>query len=474
MRAPRNELIFVPLGGSGEIGMNLNVYGHDGRWLIVDCGITFSTFGGRTDLLMPDPRFIARRRDTLLGIVVTHAHEDHLGAIPHLWRELQCPVYATPFPAAILRRKLQDLELEDEVPLHEIPLSGTLSLPPFDLRFVNVTHSTVESSALILETPCGTVVHTGDFKLDPDPLIGPLTDVETLQAVGRKGVLAVISDSTNAPHAGASRSEAELRAHLLPRFDHIRTRIATACFASNIARIATLAEAARRLDRHPIIVGRSLHRMIAAARRLDYLPPFDDEVSTRDFGYLPPEKVFLICTGTQAEPGAALSRIAQGDHPDIALERNDLVLFSSKIIPGNEEPIGHLHTRLRRRGLHVVSEREEFVHVSGHPPQDDLRQLYAWLSPRIVIPVHGEERHMEAHAELAGRCGAQSLVPFNGAVVRLAPGPAEIIDRVPAGRLLVPQTDVPSRDQKQHPRAARRERPRTGRAPQGRRRSRAR
>lgn len=436
MRA--DDLVFVPLGGSGEIGMNLNLYGHAGRWLMLDCGIGFDNTRGATDVIMPDPTFIARQRDALLGLVVTHAHEDHLGAIAYLWPQLRCPVYATPFPAEILRRKLYDAGLLGEVPLHEIPTSGRLSLGPFDLRFVGVTHSTVESSAVLIDTPLGTVLHTGDFKIDGDPLIGPLTDVAALQRAGERGVLAAISDSTNATKEGSSRSEGSLRAGMLDLLERYAGRLAVACFSSNIARIATFVEAATRLERHPIIVGRSMLRMIAAARRTGYLPRFATEVAPREIGYLPPSKVMLICTGTQGEPGAALSRISTNDHREVFLDRDDAVVFSSKIIPGNEAPIESLHRRLRRSGIDVVSERDAFVHVSGHPARDDLRLLYGWTRPRIVIPVHGEQRHMEAHAELATSIGVpQSLVPFNGAVVRLGPGPAEIVGRVRSGRLRV-------------------------------------
>lgn len=432
------ELVFVPLGGSGEIGMNLNLYGHAGKWLMLDCGIGFDNSSGATDVIMPDPLFIARQRESLLGLVVTHAHEDHLGAIAYLWRHLRCPVYATPFPAEILRRKFHDARILGDVPLHEIPTSGTLSLPPFDLRFVDITHSTVESSAVIIDTPLGTILHTGDFKLDPDPLIGPVTDAAVLRACGQKGVLAAISDSTNATKEGHSRSEGELRGELLSLLGRYERRIAVACFASNIARIATFIEAAKQLDRHPIIVGRSLLRMIGAARRTGYLGVFPTEVDPREIGYLPPSKVMLICTGTQGEPGAALSRISTHDHRDVFLERHDTVVFSSKIIPGNEAPIEALHRRLGRSGIDVVTERDAFVHVSGHPARDDLRELYDWTRPRIVIPVHGEARHMQAHAELATSCGVpQTLVPFNGSVVRLAPGPAEIVGKVHAARLRV-------------------------------------
>lgn len=418
--------------------MNLNLYGHQGQWLMLDCGIGFDSTHGTTDVVMPDPQFIARQRDSLLGLVVTHAHEDHLGAIAYLWPQLRCPVYATPFPAEILRRKLYDAGLLQDVPLHEIPISGRLSLPPFDLRFVGVTHSTVESSAVIIDTPLGSVLHTGDFKLDSDPVVGPVTEAEVLKQCGERGILAAISDSTNATKPGSSRSEGELREHLLRSLGRFERRIAVASFSSNIARIATFVEAARLLDRHPIIVGRSLLRMIGAARKTGYLPRFATEVAPRDIGYLPPNKVLLICTGTQGEPGAALSRISTNDHREVFLERNDAVVFSSKIIPGNEVPIDALHRRLRRMGVEVVSEIEEFVHVSGHPAQDDLRELYSWTRPRIVIPVHGEQRHMEAHAALATSCGVpETLVPFNGSVVRLAPGPAEIVGQVHAGRLRV-------------------------------------
>lgn len=415
--------------------MNLNLYGHQGKWLMVDCGITFDNTHGTTDIVMPDPTFIAKQRDALVGLVITHAHEDHLGAVAHLWPHLRCPVYATPFPAEILRRKLFDAGLHG-VPLHEVPTSSRLSLPPFDMRFVNVTHSTAESSGILIETPLGVVFHTGDFKIDRDPLVGPVTDADVLRKAGERGILAAVSDSTNATKEGRSRSEGELREQLLrtlPRFDR---RIAVACFASNIARIATFIEAAEQLDRHPIIAGRSLLRMIGAARRTGYLKRFPTEVAPRDIGYLPASKIFMICTGTQGEPGAALSRISMNDHRDVFLERGDAVVFSSKIIPGNEAPIDALHRRLRRSGIEVVSEQDEFVHVSGHPARDELRELYGWTKPEIVIPVHGEQRHMEAHAELATSCGVrESLVPFNGAVVRLAPGPAEIVGRVKAGRL---------------------------------------
>jgi len=441
-----DDLLFVPLGGSGEIGMNLNLYGHDGRWLMVDCGIGFSQESGTTEVIMPDPRFIERRRDRLEAIVITHAHEDHLGAVPHLWTRLRVPVYATPFAAAVLRRKLSEAQLLHEVPLIEIDRDAPLELGPFTLRFVDVTHSTVESQAILVETPLGTVLHTGDFKLDDQPLVGPKTDFDALEAAGGRGILAVVADSTNATKAVASRSEGELRESLASQLADVGDRrIAVASFSSNIARVATLLEIADRLERHPVFVGRSLLRMVAAARECGYLPPGEQEVHPRDFAYLPPARTMLICTGTQGEPGSATDRISRDDHRDIALDPGDLVLFSSKIIPGNEDPIARLHANLRQRRYEVVSELEGFVHVSGHPGQPELRRVYELTRPQVVVPVHGEPHHMSAHAELAQSMGLAAVVPFNGAVVRLAPGPAEVFDVVENGRLTLERDNRPPR-----------------------------
>lgn len=437
MVTPKNELLFVPLGGSGEIGMNLNLYGHDGRWLMLDCGVGFTRTARSTRVVMPDPAFIEQRRDALDGIVITHAHMDHIGAVVDLWPRLRCPVYATPFSAAVLRPRLENAGLLGDVELVEVPTGGQQTVGPFELTFVGVTHSTVESNAVVVTTPLGSVLHTGDFKFDPNPCLGGVTEAERLRAWGEKGLLAVVGDSTNALSEGHSTSEGSLRAELPQVFDRFRGRIATGCFSSNLARIQTLVNIARSLDRHPVILGRSIRSMVSAARATGYLDTFEAEVDSRDFGYLPPSKTFLICTGTQAEPRAALSRIAVGEHPDVILERGDAVVFSSKIIPGNEAPIEDLHHRLRRLGTEVVSEREAFVHVSGHPKRDELRELYDWTRPAVAVPVHGEEAHMRAHAELAREAGVpRAVVPFNGAVVRLAPGRPRIVGQVRAGRLV--------------------------------------
>ncbi len=454
MREPGpRELFFVPLGGSGEIGMNLNLYGHDGRWLMIDCGITFEQENGVTHVLMPNVRFAHKRRKQLEALVITHAHEDHLGAVVHLWDQLQCPVYATPFAAAVLRRKIGEADIEGDLDLRIIDCNTSLELGPFTLEFVDVTHSTVESQAILVGTPVGTVLHTGDFKLDPDPLVGPATDLTALAKAADRNIVAAISDSTNATKDVSSRSEAELRDALVQRLERVKSgRIAVACFSSNIARIDTFIKMAAHLERHPVLLGRSLRRMVGCARETEYLGEPETEIEVRDFGYLPPSKLMLICTGTQGEPGSAMDRISRDDHRDIRFERGDLVLFSSKIIPGNEDGVERLHSQLRSRGVEVVSEKEEFVHVSGHPGRPELRRVYELAQPASIVPVHGEERHMTAHAELATEMGLPSVVPFDGAVVQLVPGPPKIIDKVEHGRTRVPGRESGRRPPRGHKR----------------------
>lgn len=434
------DLLFLPLGGTGEIGMNLNLYGHDGKWLMVDLGVAF----GEHDLpgievVMPDPDFIVERADDLVGLVLTHAHEDHLGAVPHLWRYLRCPVYATPFTAALLRRKLKDDRVEDAPEIIEIPLSSRFSLGPFDLELVTLTHSIPEPNALVIRTPAGTVVHTGDWKLDPDPLVGDDFDDKRLREVAEEGVLAMVCDSTNALVPGRSGSELEVRAALEAAVGRMKNRVAVACFASNVARLETVMRVAEKHGRQVALVGRSMHRIVAAAREAGYLkdlPPILDE---RDIGYLPREEVLLLVTGSQGEPRAALWRIANDDHPEVTLEPGDAVLFSSRVIPGNEKSILSLYNLLSRRGIEVVTADEaDPIHVSGHPCRDELTEMYQWVRPRVAVPVHGEARHLFAHAELARACQVPEAVQAeNGAIVRLAPGPAAIVDHVHSGRLVV-------------------------------------
>jgi ribonuclease J len=439
-----DELLFLPLGGAGEIGMNLNLYGHDGRWLAIDCGVTFGddTTPG-IDVIMPDPTFIADRREALVGLVLTHAHEDHLGAVPYLWSRLKCTVYATPFAANVLRRKLKETALHGKVPIVELPMSGHVSLPPFDLELVTLTHSIPEPNAVVIRTRLGTVLHTGDWKLDPEPLVGPLTDEGALRKLGDEGVLAMVCDSTNALVPGASGSEAEVREGLMRLVAGRKGRVAVACFASNIARLETAALVAAAHNRHAGLVGRSLYRMEEAARETGYLKDLPAFVDEHDLEFLPRDSVLMLCTGSQGEPRSALARIARGQHPHARLEPGDTVIFSSRVIPGNERSIGRLQDELAKLGVDVVTTRDAFVHVSGHPARDELATMYQWVRPKIAVPVHGEHRHMRAHAALAEACQVpQAAVVENGQILRLAPGPAEIVGEVQSGRLALDGTNL--------------------------------
>ena len=432
-------LYFLPLGGAGEIGMNLNLYGHRGKWLMVDLGISFAddTMPG-LDVIMPDPTFIQEQRDNLVGLVLTHAHEDHLGAVQYLWPQLQCPVYCTPFTASVLRAKLYERQLANKVPIHEIPLGGTFELGPFQLEFVTLTHSIPEPNALAIRTGSGLVVHTGDWKLDPEPLIGTVADEARLRALGDEGVLALVGDSTNAMVPGRSGSEAQVRETLTDLLGRYPNRIAVTCFATNVARLESIAVAAAANGRNVALVGRSLWRINEAARSNGYLkdvPPF---LSEHDAAYLPKDKLVMICTGSQGEPRSALARIAGGDHPQVTLDPGDTVIFSSREIPGNERAIGRVQNLLVNKGITVVTADDAFVHVSGHPAQDELVEMYQWVRPKVAVPVHGEQRHQLAHAKVAQGCQVpHGLVPGNGDVVRLAPGPVEVVTQVRSGRLAI-------------------------------------
>jgi ribonuclease J len=432
-----NALFFVPLGGAGEIGMNLNVYGYQGDWLIIDCGVTFGDDSQPgLEVVMPDPGFIVERRDRLLGIVATHAHEDHIGAIPYLWRQLRCPIWATPFTASFLRAKLAETGFADQVKINVVPLSGRFTIGPFDLELITLTHSIPEPNAVALRTPVGTVLHTGDWKFDPDPLIGPTADEAALLRLGDEGVLALVGDSTNALRPGTSGSEAELRRSLIDLIGRYDARVAVACFASNVARLETIARAAAAHGREIALVGRSLWRIDKAARENGYLTDLPRFLTEDEAGYIPRDRIVMICTGSQGEPRAALSRIARDDHPHVVLETGDVVIFSSRIIPGNEKSINRLQNALVRLGVEIVTEEDHFVHVSGHPARDELVRMYQMVRPQIAVPVHGEARHLIAHAELAGECQVQQpLVIQNGDVVRLAASGATIVDEVPVGRL---------------------------------------
>ena len=433
-----DALYFLPLGGSGEIGMNFNLYGYRGQWLIVDCGVTFGEEEHQpgVDVIMADPAFILERRDRLLGIVATHGHEDHIGAIPYLWPQLLCPIWATPFTASLLRTKLTEAQLANRVKINTVPMSGRFTIGPFDLELITLTHSIPEPNAVVIRTAVGTVLHTGDWKLDPEPLVGSLTDEARLRAVGDEGVLAIVCDSTNALRDGTSGSEGELREALTDLISRYQGRVAIACFASNVARLSTIAHAAQANDRNVALVGRSLWRIDKAARENGYLTDVPRFLTEDEAGYVPRDKILLVCTGSQGEPRAALARIARDDHPNIVLDEGDVVIFSSRIIPGNEKAIGRLHNALLKLRVEVVTAEDHFVHVSGHPCRDELIAMYQMVRPRIAIPVHGEARHLLGHAELARQCQVQqAVVVENGDMVRLDSGEAAIVEEIPTGRI---------------------------------------
>jgi ribonuclease J len=430
------DLTFLPLGGTGEIGMNLNLYRCDGKWLAVDCGIGF---GGaampEVDVMMPDPGFIADRRERLLGLVITHAHEDHIGAVAWLWPRLRCPVYCTPFAATVLRRKLGEVGLVGQVKVHVIPPGGAIELAPFSLRFLRVAHSIPEAQALAITTPYGVVVHTGDFKLDPEPLVGPPTDEAAFKALGDAGVLAMVCDSTNAMVEGHSGSEAEVRRSLPALLRGLSGRVAVTCFASNVARVESIALAAQEVGRSVALVGRSLRNLNDSARECGYLKDVPEFAGEDDAGSIPDENLLILITGSQGEERSALARVAMDTHPRIALGEGDTVVFSSRVIPGNERAIGTVQDNLVRRGVRVMTDEDHLIHVSGHPARDELRRLYRLVRPRYSVPTHGEWRHLSAHAALAQEAGATPILMEDGDMLSLAPGAAEVVDSAPVGRL---------------------------------------
>lgn len=436
-RPGSDELYFLPLGGTGEIGMNLNLYGHAGRWLMVDLGVTFADASlPGVDVLMPDPSFIEERRSDLAGLVLTHAHEDHIGAVGHLWPRLRCPVYATAFTAAMVYPKLVEAGLEDEVEIIEVPMSGRFTVGPFEVELVTLTHSIPEPNALIVRTAAGTVLHTGDWKLDPDPLVGDDYDEAALRALGDQDILAMVCDSTNALVEGESGSEAEVRAVLMDLIGGLKNRVAVACFASNVARLETAAKVAAAHGRRVALAGRSMLRVYQAARDTGYLADLPPMITDEHVGFLPRDEVLLLCTGSQGESRSALWRIANDEHPQISFDAGDAVIFSSRVIPGNEVAIHRLQNVLVDKGVEVITTDDHFVHVSGHPAREELTQMYQWVRPRISVPVHGESRHLAEHARLARDCQVpEQVVGRNGALIRLAPGPAGIVEHVTAGRL---------------------------------------
>jgi ribonuclease J len=431
------DLWLLPLGGTGEIGMNLNLYGHDGSWLMVDCGITFARgVPGMPPVILPDPRFIAERRELLRGIVVTHAHEDHVGAVAWLWKEFRCPVYATAFTLAVLRRKLAEAGLDGRVPLHETRAGLRHQIGPFALEWVGLTHSIPEPNALVIRTPAGRVFHTGDWKLDDQPLVGHGYARERLIALGDESLEAMVCDSTNAMVEGWSRSESSVYRPLLRKIEALPGRVVVGCFASNIARLHTLARVAAATRREFVLLGRSLKQMVMAARQSNLWDPVIDPLESNLAGYLPPERLLAVATGSQGEPGAALDRLSQGNHPDFSLVAGDAVVLSSRTIPGNERDVSLLLQRFERLGVSVTVGNDTPLHASGHPARDELQQLYRWIRPQVLVPVHGEPEHMQSQAALARDSGIPfQLTGRNGDLFRLAPQISVLRDAAPVGRL---------------------------------------
>jgi len=436
-----DELVFLPLGGCGEIGMNLSLIGlgpkDRKKWVMVDLGVTFgdeSTPG--VDLIMGDPDFIVRRKKDLLGLVLTHGHEDHIGAVARLWPQLECPIFATPFTAELVRDKLAEVGLKDRAKVTVVELGGHINLDPFDIELITLTHSILEPNGLAIRTPLGTVLHTGDWKIDPHPLIGDTTDEAYLRKMGDDGVLAMLCDSTNVFVPGASGSEADVRNSITDLIGTLKNRVAVACFASNMARVESVIHAAERNGRHVALLGRSMFKYTEAAKTVGYLRDIPKLISAEDAGYLPRDKVLYLCTGSQGEPRAALSRIANNDHPEAVLEKDDTVIFSSRVIPGNDIGIFELQNKLAERGIEIITDSDHFVHVSGHPCREELATMYSWVKPQISVPVHGEMRHLLEHARLAKTLQVpEAHVAANGSMLRLAPGPAAIVDQVESGRL---------------------------------------
>ena len=438
----QNELVFAPLGGIGEIGMNLSVYGFGDerrrQWLIVDCGVSFASeeqLPG-VDLILPDIRFLIAERKNIVGLVITHGHEDHIGALIDLWPRLKVPLYATPFTAALFEAKRLSEPGAPQIPVKVVPLGGRLVLGPFTVDFINVAHSIPESNALAIRTPAGVVLHTGDWKIDLTPTIGAPTDHAKLTALGDEGVLALIGDFTNAVREGRSPSESDVARTLAELIRTAPGRVAVTTFASHVGRVRAVAEAARSAGREVVLVGRAMERVTQVARETGYLDGVQDFRSAESYGYLPPDKVLALCTGSQGEPRAALSRIANDEHPEVTLNKGDRVIFSSRAIPGNEKAVGRVINGLVSQGVEVITDRTHLVHVSGHPRRAELLDMIGWVRPKILIPAHGEALHLAEHAALARGAGVPHvLICGNGDLVRLGQNGAEIIGKVPSGRL---------------------------------------
>ncbi len=438
----KEELIFCPLGGSGEIGANMNLYAYgpkdDQKWIIIDMGVTFAddSIPG-VDLIYPDPGFITEKKNDLLGIVLTHAHEDHIGAVSHIWPNLKCNIYATPFTAVLLQEKFKEKKIDISQYLKIVQLNGKINLGPFEIDFVTLTHSILEPNGLCITTPAGVILHTGDWKIDPNPLIGGNIDEKKLKQIGEKGVIAMICDSTNIFSEGRAGSELDVRDSLLRILENKNKKIIVTSFASNVARMETIFYCAKKTGRQISLVGRSMHRIYKAAKKCGYMQNLIEPVDARDAKKLPRDKIIYLCTGSQGEPMGAMNRVVNGIHPDVFLENGDTVVFSSKIIPGNEKKLYQLQNQITKLDVEIITEENAFVHVSGHPNRDDLKDMYTWVKPKCIIPVHGEHRHMKEHILFAKKMQIpQTLLIENGDIIKIFPGKKpEIIDKAPSGRM---------------------------------------
>ena len=437
----KEELIFCPLGGSGEIGMNMNLYAYgkedNQKWIIVDMGVTFAddSIPG-VDLIFPDPGFILDKKNDLLGIVLTHAHEDHIGAVAHIWPDLKCKMYATPFTAALIYEKFKEKKIDISSYLKIVPLNSKIKLGAFEIDFVTLTHSILEPNGLSITTPLGTILHTGDWKIDPNPLIGGSIDEEKLKAIGNRGVSAMICDSTNIFSPGRAGSESDVRDSLLTIMEQKTNKILVTSFASNVARMESIFYCAKKTGRSICLVGRSMHRIYKAAKKCGYLKGLLEPIDPREAKKFSKNKIVFLATGSQGEPMGAMNRIINGIHPDVFLESGDCVIFSSKIIPGNEKKLYQLQNQIVKNNIEIISEENAFVHVSGHPNRDDLKDMYKWVKPQCVIPVHGEHRHMVEHVDFAKEMQVpKTLLIENGDIIKILPGSApKIIDKAPSGR----------------------------------------
>ena len=438
----KEELLFCPLGGSGEIGGNMNLYAYgkedNQKWIIVDMGVSFADDSvPGVDLIMPDAGFIIDKKDDLLGIVLTHAHEDHIGAVVHIWPHLKCKIYATPFTAALIIEKFKEKKIDISSYLEVVPLNSKIKLESFEIDFVTLTHSILEPNGLSITTPLGTILHTGDWKIDPNPLIGSQIDEKKLKSIGNSGVSVMICDSTNIFSPGRAGSESDVRDSLLRIMELKTKRILVTSFASNVARMESIFYCAKKTGRNICLVGRSMQRIYKAAKKCGYLKGVIEPLEPKDAKKVPKNKILYLATGSQGEPMGAMNRIVNGTHPDVKLEDADCVIFSSKIIPGNEKKLYYLQNLIVKNKIEMISEENAFVHVSGHPNREDLKDMYKWVKPQCVIPVHGEHRHMAEHVSFAKEMQIpKSLLIENGDIIKLLPGnKPEIIDKAPSGKI---------------------------------------